>query len=88
MLWLGLAGRRKIAALEERQELLEKLVRQYDGEVTDAIDRLEGIAKRFTGRKGGRPPAAQLEMDSHPEFSHLDPISRDIMLERRRGRGQ
>ena len=88
MLWLGVLGRRKIAALEERQERLEQLVRQYDGEVTDAIDRLEGIAKRFTGRKGGRPPAAHAEVDSHPELAHLDPISREIMLERRRGRGQ
>jgi len=58
MMWLGLAGRVKIGALEARMEALERQVKQYDSEVTDAIDKLSGIAKRFTGRKGGRPPNA------------------------------
>lgn len=64
MLWLGLRGRAKIAALEasigQLQEGLEKLRKDFgtlDVEMTDHLDRLTGIAKRFTGRKGGRPPA-------------------------------
>lgn len=56
MFWLGLAGRAKIGSLEARMEHLETMVKQFDQETTDAIDRLSGIAKRFTGRKGGRPP--------------------------------
>ena len=55
MLWLGLIGRRKIAELEARMEVVERTVREADLELTVALDKLTGIAKRFTGRKGGRP---------------------------------
>lgn len=86
MLWLGIKGRVKLQALEERCERLERQFRDLDGEVTGHLDRLEGIAKRFTGRKGGRPPAEPQEADLYPELAHVDPISREIIL-RRRGRG-
>lgn len=56
MFWFGLAGRAKIGALEARMDRLEGQMRDLDLEVTDALDKLSGIAKRFTGRKGGRPP--------------------------------
>jgi len=56
MLWLGFQGRRKIAALEERLEKIEEAFRVLDVEMTNQVDRLAGIAKRFSGRKGGRPP--------------------------------
>jgi hypothetical protein len=64
MLWLGVQGRKKIAALEElvgilekRLEQLEKAFQTLDLEMTDRVDRLNGIAKRIQGRRGGRPPA-------------------------------
>lgn len=80
MLWLGVLGRRKIAALEARIEgfesALQKLhedFRALDLEMTNQVDRLAGIAKRFTGRKGGRPPnppeapaEADADAESHP----------------------
>jgi hypothetical protein len=59
MLWLGVSGRRKIADLEERLERVEKAFRTLDLDVTNQIDRLTGLAKRYTGRLGGRPPAKQ-----------------------------
>jgi TolA-binding protein len=65
VLWLGVEGRKKISALEMQlaalQDQFEKLhqdFRTLDLEVTGHVDKLTGIAKRFTGRKGGRPPAA------------------------------
>jgi len=76
MLWLGLRGRTKIAALEARiegfEQLVEKLQKDFralDVEMTDQVDRLAGIAKRFTGRKGGRPkdPPPEGDSDAEPE---------------------
>lgn len=62
-MWLGLSGRTKIAALEEllailekRLQELEKAFQALDLEMTDRVDRLNGLAKRIQGRKGGRPP--------------------------------
>ena len=66
MLWLGLTGRRKIssldaeiARLDEKLDRLAEDFRTLDLEMTSHLDRLNGIAKRITGRKGGRPPSAQ-----------------------------
>jgi TolA-binding protein len=66
MLWLGVLGRRKLAALEERCSALEQALeeckkgfRALDLEMTDQVDRLTGIAKRIQGRRGGRPPGKE-----------------------------
>jgi len=63
MMWLGLAARVRIGALEKRiselQDSFEKLSKDFralDVECSDHLDKLAGIAKRFTGRSGGRPP--------------------------------
>ena len=85
MLWLGILGRRKLAGLDERQERLESAFRMLQLEMTDALDKMDGIARRFTGRKGGRPPSQPSEPEVPPELQHLDPISREIILQRRRG---
>lgn len=78
-MWLGLLGRRKIAALEAQVAELEKALhdlaqdfRTLDVEMTANVDRLTGLAKRMQGRKGGRPPAqpqpnGAAEGDSEPE---------------------
>jgi len=55
-MWLGIRGRRKIEHLELRMQQLEREWRAVDLEVTNALDKMTGIAKRFTGRTGGRPP--------------------------------
>jgi len=79
MFWLGLRGRQKIAALEARMDLLDKQVKVYDQEVSDAIDRLAGIAKRFTGRKGGRPPNASNGETGETESPAQDSFSRHVL---------
>jgi len=79
MLWLGLAGRVKIGALEARMEALERSVKQYDAEVTDAIDKLSGIAKRFTGRKGGRPPREANGEAEETESADTKGFSRHVL---------
>lgn len=62
-MWLGLAGRVKIGALEARCAALEAALdkmhadfRALDLEMTSQVDRLAGLAKRYSGRLGGRPP--------------------------------
>ncbi len=56
-MWLGLRARRKLELLEMRLEQIEREWRAVDLEVTNALDKFAGIAKRFTGRaSGGRPP--------------------------------
>jgi len=79
MFWFGLQGRRKIGALEARMDLLEKQVKVYDQEVSDAIDRLAGIAKRFTGRKGGRPPNASNGTSDETETPEQKEFSRHVL---------
>jgi hypothetical protein len=85
MLWLGLTGRRKIASLEAElsalKDDLQKLgqaFRTLDLEMSSHLDRLNGIAKRFSGRKGGRPPAAQpngeAEGDAEPDAVPAGPL--------------
>jgi TolA-binding protein len=66
MLWLGLRGRAAIASLNERLALLDQRLDELqkafdtlDLEMTDKVDRLNGIAKRIQGRRGGRPPSEQ-----------------------------
>jgi hypothetical protein len=63
MLWLGLRGRAAIAKLNDelgvvhkRLDELQKAFESLDLEMTDKVDRLNGIAKRIQGRRGGRPP--------------------------------
>lgn len=72
MLWLGLRGRVKIAALEERVDKLEEAFRSLDLEMTGHVDRLAGLAKRIQGRRGGRPPASngkeQSDADAESEL--------------------
>jgi len=67
MIWLGVRGRAKISALEERMDKLEQDFRSLDVEMTDQVDRLTGLAKRIQGRKGGRPPNRPAEEDVEPE---------------------
>ena len=55
-MWLGLRARRKLEHLELRMQQLEREWRTVDLEVTNHLDKITGIAKRFTGRTGGRPP--------------------------------
>lgn len=68
MFWLGIQGRKKIADLERSLGVMEKRLHEVeqafgalDLEMTDKVDRLNGIAKRMQGRRagplGGRPPA-------------------------------
>lgn len=80
MLWLGLTGRRKIASLEaeltalrEQFEKLGKAFEALDLEMSSHVDRLQGIAKRFSGRKGGRPPAAQPNGEAEGDADSHDP---------------
>ena len=86
MLWLGLQGRKALAELDERIDRLERSFRDLDGEMTNHVDRWEGIAKRFSGRKGGRPPAAP-PSDEFDQAYPDDPASAEIVRMRRRGRG-
>lgn len=58
MLWLGIQGRKKLADLERSVDALEESVHKLsqafgslDLEMTNQVDKLAGIAKRFTGRK-------------------------------------
>ena len=61
-------------------ETLEKQVKAYDQEVSDAIDRLAGIAKRFTGRKGGRPPnAPNGEAEEAESPAQTGPFNRHVL---------
>lgn len=79
-MWLGIFGRRKLAALEELLGILEKRLDEtqkafnaLDLEMTDRVDRLNGIAKRIQGRRGGRPPA-QENGDAKSEDSPTEEI--------------
>jgi hypothetical protein len=78
MLWLGVLGRRKIAALEtamdeqhkRHQELLQAF-RTLEVDMASQVDKLVGIAKRIQGRRGGRPPGqpngeAEVESEALP----------------------
>jgi hypothetical protein len=67
MLWLGLRGRVKIEALEKRCEELEQGFRALELEMTNAVDRLHGLAKRMQGRRGGRPPNGEAKGDAEPD---------------------
>ncbi len=60
-MWLGIFARRKLELLELRLDRIEREWRETDLEVTNALDKMAGIAKRFTGRKGGRPTNEEVE---------------------------
>jgi hypothetical protein len=86
MLWLGVQGRKKIAALEEllgileqRLEQLEKAFQALDLEMTDRVDRLNGIAKRIQGRRGGRPPADGDSNAEGPQPEFPNGFSRHVL---------
>ena len=86
MLWLGIEGRRKIKALEERcsalEDALEKTLKEFralDLEMASQIDRLTGLAKRIQGRRGGRPPGQQ-NGEAEPETQDLPlPFNRHVL---------
>jgi len=66
MLWLGLRGRKLIGDLKDELRVLDQRLNEtqkafnaLDLEMTNQVDRLNGIAKRIQGRRGGRPPAEQ-----------------------------
>ena len=86
MFWLGPLGRRKIgkldaqvAALNERLDKLHEEFRMLDLEMTNQVDRLAGIAKRFTGRKGGRPRETNGEADAEAEGNAQLGFSRHVL---------
>ncbi len=60
--------------LEMRLEQMEREWRAVDLEVTNALDKFAGIAKRFTGRKGGRP--TNEERDSEEQEKLLADFNR------------
>jgi hypothetical protein len=55
--------------LELGMKRLEDQFRSLDLEMTDALDKLTGIAKRFSGRKGGRPPNEEPEQKPEVPFN-------------------
>ncbi len=67
-MWLGLRARRKLELLEMRMEQMEREWRAVDLEVTNALDKFAGIAKRFTGRKGGRPTNEERESEDQEKL--------------------
>lgn len=78
MFWLGLRGRRAIAALQasveeqdKRHEELLKAFRSLELDMTNQVDRLVGVAKRMQGRRGGRPPGESPngEAEAEPQGS-------------------
>ncbi len=71
---MGLRARRKLEMMELRMEQLEREWRAVDLEVTNALDKFAGIAKRFTGRKGGRP--TNEERDSEEQEKLLADFNR------------
>lgn len=91
MLWLGIEGRKKIKALETRcnelEESLERYVRackQLETEWIDTLDRVNHFMGRAAARqrRAGKEPVVD-EWQHDPELAHLDPLSRQIVLQRR-----
>lgn len=91
MLWLGLEGRRKIKALENDlislKDDLERYVRackQLETEWIDTLDRVNHFMGRAVARQRRQRNTEELpEAPLDPELAHLDPLSRQIVLQRR-----
>lgn len=86
MLWLGIRGRRAIAALQasvdeqdKRHEELLKAFRSLELDMTNQVDRLVGVAKRMQGRRGGRPPDQPANGEAEPEAQTSLGFSRHVL---------
>lgn len=72
----------QLGVVEKRLEELQKAFEALDLEMTDRVDRLNGIAKRMQGRRGGRPPGTPEpapDGDSQAELPLPNGFSRHVL---------